>query len=196
LHARWGREVHFLDVLVRQAHPGPAVPPYSSATQKQRDAEAYQQVENIPWPVLVDDLGGSVHQRYGALADPSYVIDAGGHVAYYLHWSNAPTLHQAIGTLVAQSGRGVVLGGENRFPHVGAAFTAGWKGLRRGLPQSSIDMETSLPGSAVLPWLGYQLRPLLAPLTLRARPLDPQVRALLYAGTGALAGALLFRGKR
>jgi hypothetical protein len=181
---------------VRQAHPGPAVPPYTTVTQKLRDAEAYQLVEGISWPVLVDDLEGSVHQRYGGLSDPSYLIDVDGNVAYYLHWSNAPTLDQAIRTLVAQGGRGIVLGGENRFPHIGAGFTAGWKGLRRGLPQSLIDMETSLPGSGVLPWLGYQARPLLRPLTLRAQPLEPRTRTMLYAGAGAIAGALLFRRTR
>ena len=26
LHARWGDRVHFVDVLVRQAHPGPSEP--------------------------------------------------------------------------------------------------------------------------------------------------------------------------
>jgi hypothetical protein len=193
LHARWGDAVQFLDVLVRQAHPGPGVEAYRTELQKLRDAEAYQQVEGIPWPVLVDDLNGRVHQRYGALADPSYLLDADGRVAFYLHWSNAPTLHQAIEALLAQDGRGTVLGGEQRVPHVGAAITEGWKGLRRGWPQSVIDMETALPGSAVVPWIGFQLRGLLAPLTLRAEPLPARTRAIAYSAVGALVGAMVAR---
>ena len=68
-------------MLVRQAHPGPRVPPYRSLEQKLQDAHSYQRDEGIPWPVLVDDLAGTVHQVYGRLADPTYLIDADGRVA-------------------------------------------------------------------------------------------------------------------
>lgn len=71
-------------------------------------------------------------------------------------------------------------------------MTDGWKGLRRGWPQSFIDLETSAPGMASGPWLGYQLRPLLAPLTLRSKPLPRSAKLGLAAG----AAALLFLGAR
>lgn len=181
-----------MDVIIRQAHPGPEATPYRRLEQKQGDAEAYQQQEGILWPVLVDDLDGTVHQVYGGLADPIYLLDSEGRVAYYNLWSHAPTLHEAIAALLRQGGRGVVLGeGVDRRPHILPSMTDGWRGLRRGLPQSFWDMETSAPGMASLTWLGYQLRPLLAPLTLRAKPLPTPVRAglLLAAGTLLALGA-------
>ena len=58
------------------------------------------------------------------------------------------------------------------------------------------------PGMASGLWLGYQLRPLLAPLTLRAKPLPTTVKvglavgavALLLLGARALAGGGVSRG--
>ena len=186
LHGRWGARVHFVDVLVRQAHPGPGVETYHSPDAKLVDARAYMSAENIPWPVLVDDLQGRVHQVYGGLADPTYLIGVDGRVAFYLHWTHAPTLDAALEELEAAGGSGIVRGGFDRTPHLTAAFTDGWRGLRRGTPQSVIDMETSLPSSAAGLWLGYRLRPLLAPLTLRAERLPAPARLTVY---GALLGA-------
>jgi hypothetical protein len=180
--------VNFVDVMIRQAHPGPGVRPYHSIDQKRHDAERYRREENIPWPILVDDLAGAVHQAYGGLADPSYLIGADGKVAFYNMWTHAPTLHRAIVALVRQGGSGVVLGGIDRTPHMLAAMTDGWKGIRRGLPQSFIELEIAFPGVATGTWLGHQFRPLLAPLTLRSTPLPTPARIALAAGAAMLAG--------
>jgi hypothetical protein len=185
--------------MVRQAHPGPAEPPYTTIEEKREDAEAYQREEGISWAVVVDDLEGTVHQVYGGLADPSYLIDADGRVAYYNMWTYSPVLHQAIEALLSQNGRGVVLGeGIDQTPHLLPSMTDGWKGLRRGLPQSFLDMETAAPTSASMMWLGYQLRPLLAPLTLRARPLPASAKIALGGGVAlaAVAAALVLRSRR
>ena len=184
--------MRFVDVVIRQAHPGPEKPPYRSFDHKRLDALAYKRDEGIPWTVLVDDLAGTVHQVYGSMADPTYLIDADGRVAYYNMWTHAPTLHNAIEALFRQGGRGVVKGGVDRTPHVAAAMTDGWRGLRRGLPQSLVDIETAGPTTGTSAWLGYQLRPLLAPLTLRSKPLPVPVR---LAGAGGLA-ALAIRVMR
>jgi len=181
LHAEWSDQVQFIDVIVRQAHPGPGVEPYRTFEQKAHDAEMYRQTEAISWPVLADDLAGSVHQVYGGMNDPAYIIDADGRVAFYLHWNNAPSLHAALTELRERGWRGIVHGGVEKTPHVGAAFTDGWRGLQRGLPQSAIDMELATPGSAAGAWLGHQLRPVLAPITLRSRPLPPAAKVAILA---------------
>lgn len=187
LHARWGEQVDFVDVVIRQAHPGPAVPPYHSFEQKLRDAQDFQQQEGIPWPVVVDDLQGTVHQVYGGMADSIYLIDTGGRVAFYNMWAHVPTLDLAIAALVGRGGHGVVNGGIDRRVHLLSSITDGWRGLRRGLPQSYLDMETAVPPQGSLTWLGYQLRPLLAPLTLRATPLPGPVQwGLRLAALGML----------
>ncbi|MDQ3687977.1 MAG: hypothetical protein M3430_20565, partial [Acidobacteriota bacterium] len=133
--------MYFVDVVIRQAHPGPAVPPYGSFEQKMRDAEKFKQEDSIPYTVLVDDLSGTTHQVYGGLADPTYLIDAEGLVSFYNMWTHAPTLYEAIEELIEHGGRGVVKGGTHRAPHLLATITNGWKGLRRGWPQSFIELE-------------------------------------------------------
>lgn len=177
-----------MNVLIRQEHPGPDVPPYRRFEDKLRDGYRHKEEDHITWTVLVDDLQGTVHEQYGMLADPSYLIGTDGNVAFYNYWTHVPTLHQAIEQLMAQGGRGVI--GEHRLPHMLAAITDGWRGIRRGLPQSVIELETAMPGFGSGPWLGYQLRPLLAPLALRATPWPPSARVAL----GLIASAVLLGG--
>lgn len=189
LHDRWGERAQFIDVLVRQAHPGPGVRPYRDLDQKMLDANRHKQEGKIPWPVLVDDLAGTVHQVYGGLADPTYLIDVDGRVAYYQMWTHAPNLHEAIDALVGQGGRGVVNGQIDHLMHMLPAMTDGWKGIARGLPQSYLDLELAFPGSGAGLWLGHQIRPLLAPVTLRAKPLPMAVQAFL--GLGAIGAVVM-----
>lgn len=183
--------MQFVDLLTRQAHPGPGVRPYRSDAEKMRDGERYLHEEAIPWPVVVDELAGTVHQVYGGLADPTYLIDAEGRVSFYNMWTHVPTLHRAIDELLARDGRGVVLGGIDHVPHLLSAITDGWRGLRRGLPQSFTDIETAMPGMGSGPWLGDKIRPVLRPVALRARPLPTIAKLALGAGAlGLLALAL------
>jgi hypothetical protein len=84
----------------------------------------------------------------------------------------------------------VTRGIDNRA-HLLPAITDGWRGLRRGLPQSFIDLKTSAPMLATGTWLGRRLRPLLAPLALRAEPLPGVLRFGL-----AIGAALLVAGAR
>lgn len=185
-----------MDIVVRQAHPGPGVPPYRSMDDKWRDAIRYKEEEGIPWTVAVDDLEGSTHQVYGGMADPTYLIDVDGRVAFFNIWTYAPALDSALRELLERGGRGKVSGAIDHVPHMGPALTDGWRGLQRGLPQSYFDMETSAPGAAAGLWLGYQARPLLAPLTLRAEPLPVMTRVALGVGAvglGLLAGYLINR---
>ena len=174
-------------MLIRQAHPGPGVRPYERFADKLVDAQRYKEDEGIPWPVLADDLAGTVHQVYSGLADPTYLIDADGRVAYFTMWTHAPNLNEAIAALLEQGGRGVVNGGVDHVIHLLPSMTDGWKGIRRGLPQSYTDLETAAPGMGAGIWLGYQLRPLLAPVTLRSESLSPTGRAVVFLGAATLA---------
>jgi hypothetical protein len=71
----------------------------------------------------------------------------------------------------------------------------GWKGLSRALPQSYDDLERAARGSAAAIKLGHALRPLLAPLALRAAPLPPIARYLILV-VAFLVGLALGRKKR
>ena len=187
LHARWGDSVDFVTVLVRQGHPGPDVPHYRHYEDKRLDAISHKRDDRIPWPVLIDNLQGSVHNLYGGLADPTFIIDGDGAIAFYNAITHAPTLHRALMALQAQGRRGVAGAGFDRRVHALPVITGGWPAIRRGMPQSVIDLETALPTSALLPFLGSVVRPMLAPITLRATPLPLVARVALAASAGLVA---------
>jgi hypothetical protein len=156
-----------------------------------------QDDEALPWPVLVDDLEGSVHQSYGMLADPTYLIGVDGRVSFYNYWTHVPTLHRAIDALLARGGAGAL--GSHRMVHPLATLTDGWRGIRRGLPQSFLDLETAAPGTASGPWLGYQCRSLLAPAALVAEPWPAPAKWGIALAAAALllgAAATRIRGQR
>lgn len=186
----------FLDVLIRQAHPGPGVPPYRTLADKAADAIRRLVGEAIPWPVLVDDLAGAVHQVYGGLADPTYLIDADGRVSFYNMWTHAPTLHAALESLSAQGDRGIVREGIDHAAHLGPPLTDGWRGLRRGVWQSVVDLETATPAPSFAIWAGSRLRPLLAPITLRGEPMPAPPPGAVRAGLVALAVLGFALGRR
>ena len=125
----------------------------------------YVQEERIAWPVLIDDLAGTVQRAYGGLAAAVYLIDSRGSVAFCGTWGQSPALRHAIDDLLARGGTGVP---------PGRASTAGriwplrsWPGKVAPLAagrQALIDLELGFPGAMILMALGRLGRPALAPL--------------------------------
>lgn len=195
-HERFGEQVQFVDIVVRQAHPGERRGPYRDADAKRKDAGEYKRAETIPWPVLIDDLAGTVHRAYGGMSDPVYLIDAEGRVVFYNMWANAPSLSTALVELLLPSGPdAVVSGGIDRVPHMAASFVNGWHGLRRGGWGAVLDFELATPGATTLTFLGHLAKPLLAPIAMRSTPLPPTTKAIFVGGITA-ATVLAIRLRR
>ena len=104
LHRLYGDRVQFVELLVRQAHPGERHGAYGSYEEKLEDACAYVHEERIPWPVLIDDMAGTVQRAYGGLAAAVYLIDSRGTVAFCGTWGQSPALRHAIDELLARGG--------------------------------------------------------------------------------------------
>jgi hypothetical protein len=191
LHRLYGERLQFVEVVVRQAHPGERHAAYRSYEEKLADACALAREERLRWPVLIDDLAGTVQRAYGGLAAAVYLIDSRGIIAFCGTWGHSPALGQAIDALLAHgrprtpSHRAV-----DRRPHLAAAIVAGQRGPIRGGRQSLIDLELGFPGAMALMTIGRVARPLLAPLALRTMPLPGLVRAALLAGLVAAAIAV------
>lgn len=185
LHRFWDAQLRMVEIVVRQANPGPGAPAYRRPEDKLADALRYRDARRLPWPVLADEVDARVHLAYGGLPASIYLIDAEGRVAFHGLWAHAPTLHRAIEALLWQGGRGVVLGGTDRRPHLLSALAAGWPALRRSGPVGAV--AGAAPGLALALWVGHVLRPLLALLALRAQPLSPPSRVALAAGLAAVA---------
>lgn len=163
--------MQFLDVFVRQNHPGELRGTYADYEEKLAGAREYQRLEALPWPVLVDDYAGTVHREWGReMADPTFLVDAEGSVAFAAMWTHVPTLKRAIDALLAQGGRGVVMGGIDRRPHGLAALADGYRGPRRGGIRGVLELDLSGAGAGMLCRVGSLAKPLLAPIALRAAP--------------------------
>ena len=106
LHRLYGAHVRFLEILARQAHPGGRHAAYGSESARSADARAYIEEEHPSWPVLVDDLAGTVQRAYGGLAAAAYLIDRNGQVAFCGTWGQSHALRAAIDDLLARGGRG------------------------------------------------------------------------------------------
>ncbi len=161
LYEVYGERVRFVEVLMRQAHPGERHGAYHTVEQKLQDARDYKQEEDIPWPVLADDLACTVQRAYGGLAAAAYLIDSHGRIAFCGTWGQSLALRRAIDDLLARGGSGTPAGkGTDRRPHLAGAIVAGRRGPARGGRRALFDLELGFPGGNLLMLLGPAFRSL------------------------------------
>lgn len=94
LHARFGHQVRFVMIQVREAHPGATIPQPQTFAQKLRHAIQLKNHHQLPFEVAVDDIDGSFHQRLGARPNSAYLVDPTGTIIFRAQWANET---QAIG---------------------------------------------------------------------------------------------------
>ncbi|HTC95328.1 MAG TPA: deiodinase-like protein [Terriglobales bacterium] len=150
-------DVEFLFVYVREAHPGDGIPAHESMADKVRAAEILQEQENIEMPILVDDLRGTIHRKYGSLPNPAFLIDKSGRIAFRSQWAQSGAIEEALRQLLKiQHDRGldhaVVLGGEDRSVPVSYPVLYSYRALQRGGRQAILDFETAMgfPGKMMV----------------------------------------------
>ena len=88
LYAEFGDRVAFLTLYVREAHPGERYPQPQTFEEKLAHARAYEARDQIPWPVVVDDITGSLHQTLDARPEAAYLMDTDGIAAFRALWAN------------------------------------------------------------------------------------------------------------
>lgn len=90
-------------VYTREAHPGENVPHHDTLDRKLASARLLRGETGIQRPILVDDLGGTVHRRYGSMPNMTWVIDRGGRVAYKANWTSAANVEAFLARLLTAS---------------------------------------------------------------------------------------------
>jgi peroxiredoxin len=193
-----GDDVEFLFVYVREAHPGDELPAHQSMEDKVAAAELLREAEEIEMPIIVDEMNGALHKKYGKLPNPTFLVDKSGRIAFRSLWSRAGHIQAALEELLErQAERGVdhaiVNSGEDTsmpFTH-GALFS--YRALERGGPQAMKDFREAfgLPGRAML-----ATSRVVEPVVLH--PGKVAVGALLAGGViaGALLAGRALRNKR
>lgn len=143
--------VEFLFVYVREAHPGEKLPAHESMDDKRRAAEELRDDENIEYTILIDELEGKVHKKYGKMPNPTYIIDKSGRVAFRSLWSRVTAIREALEELLnAQETRevehAIVNGGEDMSVPMTTAMFHSHRALDRGGKKAIREFREGLGG--------------------------------------------------
>jgi peroxiredoxin len=152
-----GSDVEFLFLYVREAHPGADLPPHHSLDDKRRAAQLLREQEQIEFPILIDELGGEVHRKYGALPNASFLIDKSGRIAYRSLASHGPSLGAALEELLERQKEegiehAIVHGGEDAIAPPLKTFLNAYRAIERGGYDAVMNFrgELGIPGRVVL----------------------------------------------
>jgi hypothetical protein len=89
----------FLVVYTTEAHPGEVTPAHATQADKNRAAAHLVCEEAISRVILVDDLDGTVHRRYGGGWDSVFVLDAQGRLVLRRAWNDPGQVRVTLGAL-------------------------------------------------------------------------------------------------
>jgi len=144
-----GKDTQFLFVYVREAHPGERIPAHGSMEEKTRAAQRLRDEEEIEMPILVDELRGPIHRKYGKPYSSTFLIDKSGRIAFRALWTQPHAVENALEELrERQRDRGVehaiVNGGEDRSFPLTYAMIHAYSALERGGEKSLADFRQAL----------------------------------------------------
>jgi alkyl hydroperoxide reductase subunit AhpC len=181
-------DVEFVFVYIREAHPGEELPAHRSAEEKIAAAQSFRDDEHIEFTVVVDELNGRVHRKYGRMPNPTYLIDKSGRVAFRSLWSRVTGIAQALEELLEvqeerNSDHAIVNNGEDLSVPVGYALLNSHRALERGGKRAVREFREGLgaPGR-----IAHTTSRVVAPVILNP------IRSLTAAGlaAGVIAGGL------
>ena len=152
-----GDDVQFLFVYVREAHPGEDLPAHESYDDKVRAAELFREEDEVTIPILVDEVNGRVHRKYGKLPNPTFLIDKSGRIAFRALTTRADVIEEALEELLErQEERGVehaiVRGGQDVHVPSLRSLVHAHRALERGGDRSLREFreEFGTPGRVTL----------------------------------------------
>lgn len=186
-------DVQFLFVYAREAHPGEKLGPHRSEEEKTEAAERFRREEELEIPVIVDQLNGKIHRRYGALPNPTYLIDKSGRVAFRSLWTRPGVIEDALVELLERqeerdAEHAIVHGGEDTSMPVTVAMFHAHRALDRGGSKAIDDFrrELGFPGR-----LAHAASRVAEPITLHP---GRAIAGALIAG-GVITGGLVLGRK-
>ncbi len=101
LEERFGDQLAFALVYVREAHPGENIPQPETMDEKIANARALQAAEGVNWPVLVDDLDGALHTDLDREPNSLHVVAPHGTILFRALFANDPATDAALERIAA-----------------------------------------------------------------------------------------------
>ncbi len=97
LYAEFGKRIEFVMLNVREAHPGEFYPQPDTIEEKLGHARALKRLYEIPWTVVIDDIGGDLHRRLDPKPNSAFLMDVDGIIVFRSLWASDRTaLRQAL----------------------------------------------------------------------------------------------------
>lgn len=184
LHARFGADVDFLMLYVREAHPGEDIPQPETLARKIAHARSLQARDRLPWPIAVDGVDGRVHRALDVRPNVAYLFGRNGRIAFRALCAGD---RAALAKAMAAVARGKALR-ESTSRRRLVPLSEGIGNLRwiaRAAGRRAVrDVWRAVPPVAAVAWLADLYRPLEA--KWRTAAAAATVAALVVAGARAL----------
>ncbi|MBL4806026.1 MAG: hypothetical protein JKY31_01905 [Rhodobacteraceae bacterium] len=91
----------FAILYVREAHPGSHLPQHKTKADKIGNARALRDADGEGRRILVDDISGAAHARYGKYPNAVFIINRNGCVLFRADWNNPVATGKALAALSA-----------------------------------------------------------------------------------------------
>ena len=101
LEERYGDHVQFVLLQVREAHPGAEIDQPHTLQDKVQHAQLMPEVYSVRWPVLVDDIEGTLHRLLGTEPNSLHIIGADGEILYRALFAGDAGVEKAIAAVAA-----------------------------------------------------------------------------------------------
>ena len=184
LHARFGGEIDFLMLYVREAHPGEHIPQPTTLAEKIDLARRLQVRDALPWPVAVDDIDGRVHRALDTRPNIAYLVGRDGRIAFRALCAGDETgLPRALAAVARGEDMAERTSRRRLVPLADGIGNLRWISRAAG-PRAVKDVWRAVPPVAVLAWIADLYRPLDA--KWRTASAAATVTVLAIAGARAL----------
>ena len=101
LEQRYGDCVQFVLLQVREAHPGAEVDQPYTLRDKVQHAQLMRETYDVGWPVLVDDVDGTLHHQLDTEPNSLHIIAPDGEILYRALFAGAAGVENAIAAVAA-----------------------------------------------------------------------------------------------
>jgi hypothetical protein len=91
-------------IYTREAHPGERIGHHTSFAQKLEHARLFRKRWSVQRDILVDQLDGPVHRRYGELPNMTYIANPAGRIVYRADWTDAHSIEWVLEYLRHEAG--------------------------------------------------------------------------------------------
>jgi len=181
LYKKFGNNVEFVLLNVREAHPGEYLPQPDTPESKMEHARQLKQLYGLHWTVANDDIDGSLHRALDPKPNAAFIMSNTGDVVFRSLWaSDEEALTEALDMLVHDKPQ-VKSQSQNMVLPVMRAMGVVDEVMQRGGPSAARDL-----------WLAGFPMALAGKLANLLKPLSADARGIVSVSTlgASMAGAI------